>query len=58
MLIEAAKHIKMARAPRALYLYQAKVDLVVRDATAKMDHSERVYTIVVDYGQTMELPSC
>jgi hypothetical protein len=29
----------------------------VQDATAKKDHSEKVYTFVVDYGQNMELPS-
>ena len=55
MLLEAAKHIKMARAQRALY--RAKVAQAVQDATAKKDHSEKVYTFVVDYGQNMELPS-
>jgi len=55
MLLEAAIHIKMARAQRALY--QAKVARAVQDATAKKDHSEKVYTFVVDYGQNMELPS-
>jgi hypothetical protein len=45
----------MARAQRALY--QAKLELAVQDATAKMDqNSRRVYTFVVDYGQNMELP--
>ncbi len=29
----------------------------MQDATAKKDHSEKVYTFVVDYGQNMELPS-
>ena len=55
MLLEAAIHIKMARAQRALY--RAKVAQAVQDATAKKDHSEKVYTFVVDYGQNMELPS-
>ncbi len=54
MLFETAAHIKMARAQRALY--QAKVKLVVQDATAKKDHLRRVYTFIVDYGQNMELP--
>jgi hypothetical protein len=54
MLLEAAVHIKVARAQRALY--QAKVELAVQDATAKKDHSRRVYTFVVDYRQNMELP--
>jgi len=55
MLLEAAIHIKMARAQRALY--RAKVAQAVQDATAEKDHSEKVYTFVVDYGQNMELPS-
>ncbi len=55
MLLEAAEHIKMARAQRALY--QANVEIAIRDAAAKKDHLERVYTFVVDYGQIMELPS-
>ncbi len=55
MLFEAAIHIKMTRARRALY--QVKVVQAVQDATAKKDHLEKVYTFVVDYGQNMELPS-
>ena len=55
MLLEAAEHIKMARAQRALY--QSKVDLAVLHATEKMQHEFRAYTLVVDYGQNMELPS-
>ena len=54
MLLEAAEHVKMARAQRALY--KAKVADAVLDATAGIDHSERRYTFVVDYGQNMELP--
>jgi hypothetical protein len=54
MLLQAAKHIKMARAQRALY--QAKVADAVADATEGKDHAERRYTFVVDYGQNMELP--
>jgi hypothetical protein len=54
MLLEAAIHIKMARAQRALC--RAKVAQAVQDATAEKDHSEKVYTFVVDYGQNMELP--
>jgi hypothetical protein len=37
MLLQAAVHIKMARAQRALY--QAKVADVVADATAGKEHS-------------------
>ncbi len=54
MLLEAAAHIKMARAQRAFY--QAKVALAVKDATAKKDHLRKVYAFVLDYGQNMELP--
>jgi len=54
MLLEAAEHVKMARAQRALY--KAKVADAVEDATAGKDHDERRYTFVVDYGQNMELP--
>jgi hypothetical protein len=54
MLMQAAKHVEMARAQRALY--QAKVADAVADATAGKDHGERRYTFVVDYGQNMELP--
>jgi hypothetical protein len=54
MLLQAAAHIKMARAQRALY--QAKVVDAVADATAGKEHSVRRYTFVVDYGQNIELP--
>jgi hypothetical protein len=55
MLLEAAWHIKMARSQRALYRWKAA--RAVQDATTKKDHSEKVHTFVVDYGQNMELPS-
>jgi hypothetical protein len=54
MLLQAAVHIKMTRAQRALY--QAKEANAVADATARKEHLERRYTFVVDYGQNMELP--
>jgi hypothetical protein len=54
MLLQAAEHVNMARAPRALY--QAKVADAVADATKGIDHAERRYTFVVDYDQNMELP--
>jgi hypothetical protein len=52
MMLEAAEHIKMARAQRKFY--QDKVE----EAKKSVDkhHSERTYTFVVDYGQNMELP--
>jgi hypothetical protein len=54
MLLQAAAHIKMARAQRALY--QPNVADAVADATARKEHSVRRYTFVVDYRQNMELP--
>ncbi len=54
MLLEAAEHVKMARAQRALC--KAKVADAVADATEGKDHAERRYTFVIDYGQNMELP--
>ena len=52
MMLEAAEHIKMARAQRKLY--QDKVEAAQR--TVDRPHSERTYTFVVDYGQNMSLP--
>ena len=54
MVLESAKHIRMARAQRALY--QKLVVDAVSDAEEGKDHMERRYTFVVDYGQNMELP--
>ena len=52
MILEAAEHIRMARAQRTLY--RQKVDAAVESVDNQ--HSERTYTFVVDYGQNMELP--
>ena len=54
LLLEAAVHIKMARAQHSLY--QAKVEAAIRSARAGNIHSEKTYTFVVDYGQNMEIP--
>ena len=54
MVMESAKHIRMARAQRALY--QALVADAVSDAKEEKDHGARRYTFVVDYGQNMEIP--
>jgi hypothetical protein len=54
MLLQAAAHMKMARAQRAFY--QAKVADAVADATVRTEHLVRRYTFVVDYEQNMELP--
>ena len=54
LLLEAAKHVSMARAQRALY--QEQINNARRNASAGTAHSEQVYVFVVDYGQNMELP--
>jgi hypothetical protein len=54
MLLQAAAHIKMTRAQRALD--QVKVADAVADATAGKEHLVRRYTFVVEYRQNMELP--
>ena len=36
--------------------YRAAVAKAVEDTKNNVDHSERTYTLVVDYGQNMELP--
>ena len=55
MLLRAAKHIHAARSQRSLY--QKLVRKAINDAKAKLQHKDRAYTLVVDYGQNMELPS-
>ena len=52
MMLEAADHVKMARAQRQLY--QDKVEKARR--TVEKVHSEWMDTFVVNYGQNMELP--
>jgi hypothetical protein len=52
MMLEAAEHIKMARAQRQLY--QEKVEKARR--TVEKVHLEQTYAFVVEYGQNMELP--
>ena len=54
LLLDAAKHVQMAREQRALY--RAHVAEAVCDATDGKSHSERRYTFVVDYGQNMQVP--
>ncbi len=54
MVLESAKHIRMARAQRALY--QALVADAVSNAKEEKDHGARRYTFVVYYGQNMEIP--
>jgi hypothetical protein len=53
LLLESAKHIKMARVQRALY--QEKVSAAVNHANGGVDHGLRTYTFIVNYGQNMEL---
>jgi hypothetical protein len=54
MLMRAAYHIKQARAQRRLYrLCTANAIKSVQEQTS---HSEWIYTLVVDYGQNMDMP--
>ena len=53
LLLESAKHIRMARVQRALY--QEKVSAAVNHANGGVDHGLRTYTFIVNYGQNMEL---
>lgn len=53
-LLEAAVHVRAAREQRKLY--QHVVHKAQLDTESKTIHSERTYSLVVDYGQNMELP--
>ena len=55
MLLRAAKHIKCARAQRALY--QRVVRKARDDAIQNKPHKLKSYAFVVDYRQNMSLPS-
>ena len=54
LLLAAAEHIKMANAQRELYVKCAKE--AAAHALENKPHSERTYTLVVDYAQNMDLP--
>ena len=55
MILRAAWHVKSARAQRSLYQVKTKS---AEESTLKCaPHSEAVYTLVVDYGQNMEMPA-
>ncbi len=54
MLLRAAWHVKSACCQQSLY--KCLVDKARSDAKAKVPHSKRTYTFVVDYGQNMEMP--
>ena len=52
--MRAAKHVKMERVQRIMYqFYVAKA---INHARNNVEHAQRTYTFVVDYGQNMELP--
>jgi hypothetical protein len=53
-ILKATMHVKMARAQRLLV--NEKMSKAKEDATANTIHSERTYTLIVDYGQNMALP--
>jgi hypothetical protein len=55
MIIRANEHVQMVRAQRILY-----VNLVLKareHSKQNIEHIQRSYTFVVDFGQNMELPS-
>ncbi|KAG7361881.1 hypothetical protein IV203_025547 [Nitzschia inconspicua] len=53
-LLEAAMHVRKARAMRALV--NQKIALARKDRKEEVPHSERVYTLIADFCQNMELP--
>jgi len=54
LLLDATKHVKMAREQSALH--QAHVAEAVCDATDGKSHYKQRYSLVVDYGQNMQVP--
>ena len=55
MIGRAYLHVEMARAQRLLY---NRLTAKARsDAEQRKPHNQRTYTLVVDYGQNMEIPS-
>ena len=54
MILRAALHVNMAGCQRAVY--QHYIEEARRCVLAKTPHNESTYTLVVDYGQNMELP--
>lgn len=53
-LMEAALHVKMARAQRTLV--NNKIIAARTDRSNKVEHSRRTYTLICDFGQNMALP--
>jgi hypothetical protein len=53
LLLEAAEHVKMARAQRSLL--NAKVEKAREDSQNQVSHATRTRTLVVDYGQNMAM---
>jgi hypothetical protein len=54
LLLEAAEHVKMARAQRSLL--NAKVEKVREDSQNQVPHATRTRMLVVDCGQNMAMP--
>jgi hypothetical protein len=54
-IMDAAEHVKKARAQRLLV--NEKMAKAKEDALANTIHSDRINTLIVDYGQNMQLPS-
>ena len=55
IVIDAAKHVMMARRQRLLFI--KKKEDAKRDAKKKVKQDERVYTFVADFAQNMYLPN-
>jgi hypothetical protein len=53
-ILDAAKHVQMARAQRQLV--NEKMSKAKEDALSNTIHPERTHTLIVDYGQNMQLP--
>jgi hypothetical protein len=53
-ILEAALHVKKARAMRALV--NEKMELSRQHQQLDTQHSDRIYTFVADYCQNMALP--
>jgi hypothetical protein len=53
LVLDAAKHVKMARAQRELFVAKKEA----AQATVSKEQEERTYTFVCDFAQNMYLPN-
>ena len=54
LVMIASKHVKAARSQRKLL--NDKVEQAIKDVENNLPHKDTVHTLVVDYGQNMQLP--